>query len=129
MNREQLIKLRENLIKYLPEKTKEIEKLAQLFIHNPTMTRVVNISDRDKMDKLDYKKDREYVSTGHGAFGEPEGYFNTWIVTKYGKKISDSNDDYVVVDGDNGVIDGLRYIDLEKLQDEIVEKFRETIIQ
>ena len=70
-NRENILNLRKQLIKYCSETNlRDIEFLTEKLIDYPTMVEVV--TELDEVPNGYIKK--EYVSTGHGAFGEPEGY-------------------------------------------------------
>lgn len=69
--RENILNLRKQLIKYCSESLfKDIEFLTEKLLEFPTMVEVVT-----ELSEVPYPYiKREYVSTGHGAFGEPEGY-------------------------------------------------------
>jgi hypothetical protein len=73
-NREQIINLRRMMIKHNVNES-SIKTITEALINNPLMTSVV--TDLDEI-KNKYIK-REYVSTGHGAFGEPEGYTDFYV--------------------------------------------------
>lgn len=73
-DREQIINLRMAMIKY-GIKDSSIKTITESLIKYPKMVSVVT-----RLDEIKYKYvTREYVSTGHGAFGEPEGYTNTYV--------------------------------------------------
>jgi hypothetical protein len=69
--RENILNLRKKLIKYCSDTSnRDIEFLTDKLLDYPTMveavTELAEVSNQ-------YIKS-EYISTGHGAFGEPEGY-------------------------------------------------------
>lgn len=69
--RENIVNLRKQLIKYCSETNlRDIEFLTEKLIDYPTMVEVV--TELGEVPNGYIKT--EYVSTGHGAFGEPEGY-------------------------------------------------------
>jgi hypothetical protein len=69
--RENILNLRKQLIKYCSETNlRDIEFLTEKLIDYPTMVEVV--TELGEVPNGYIKT--EYVSTGHGAFGEPEGY-------------------------------------------------------
>jgi hypothetical protein len=70
-NREELLGLRQKAIKYLKDSyTEDIDFLTNILLEYPT----IHYCETDK-SKIDGKWIKsEYTSTGHGAFGEPEGY-------------------------------------------------------
>ena len=69
--RENILNLRKQLIKYCSETNlRDIEFLTEKLIDYPTMVEVV--TDLGEVPNGYIKT--EYISTGHGAFGEPEGY-------------------------------------------------------
>jgi hypothetical protein len=75
--REQIISLRKKLIKFLSESHSEkISKLTDILIEYPTIS-YCETAIKD-IDRKWFTQD--WTSTGHGAFGEPEGYSTTSIL-------------------------------------------------
>jgi hypothetical protein len=69
--RENILNLRKQLIKYCSETNlHDIEFITEKLLDHPSMVEV--ITELNEVPNQYIRKD--YVSTGHGAFGEPEGY-------------------------------------------------------
>lgn len=70
-NRENILNLRKKLIKFCSDTNySDIEFITERLLEYPTMIEVVT-----ELGEVPRKYiQTEYVSTGHGAFGEPEGY-------------------------------------------------------
>jgi hypothetical protein len=69
--RENILNLRKKLIRYCSDTNlSDIEFITERLIEYPTMAEVVT----ELIEVPRRYIQTEYVSTGHGAFGEPEGY-------------------------------------------------------
>lgn len=108
-SREQIITLRKMMIKYNIER--DLQKITNLLIDYPKMVNVV--TDLEEVSSKYVK--REYFSTGHGAFGEPEGYTNKYIC---GNPI-ENRKNIIFLDEDNIPIYADKRIDIESLIVEI----------
>jgi len=70
-NRENILNLRKKLIKFCSDTNhSDIEFITERLLEYPTMVEIVTELGEVPRRYID----TEYVSTGHGAFGEPEGY-------------------------------------------------------
>ena len=115
-SRKEIVNLRKLMIKYGVEKN--LGTITDMLIDYPEMVNVV--TDLDEISSRFIK--REYISTGHGAFGEPEGYTNEYVCGQPVERrrnmiLLNQNDEPIFAD---------KFVDLEKIIETTKEKHNQT---
>lgn len=116
ITRDQFNNLRKQLIKFCSDTHQDkILTIQELLIDYPEAVEVVkNYHNLNKGVKSDY------TSTGHGAFGEPEGYIDYFVCGKVvGWK------DAILIDKDENPVAVAKYINIEELIKLCEQKFAE----
>ena len=110
-SRSEIVNLRKLMIKYGVEKN--LVTITDMLIDYPEMVNVV--TDLDEIPS-GYVK-REHVSTGHGAFGEPEGYTNEYVC---GQRVERRRNMILLNDKDEPIFAN-KFVDIEKIIEYAIE--------
>jgi hypothetical protein len=115
-SRSEIVNLRKLMIKYSVEKN--LVTITDMLIDYPEMVNIV--TDLDEIPSGYIK--REHISTGHGAFGEPEGYTNEYVC---GQRVGRRCNMILLNDKDEPIF-AKNSIDLEKIIELTKEKHNQT---
>ncbi len=115
-SRKEIVNLRKLMIKYGVEENLVI--ITDMLIDYPEMINVV--TNLDEITPKFIK--REYISTGHGAFGESEGYTNEYVCGQPVERrrnmiLLNQNDEPIFAD---------KFVDIEKIIELTKEKHLES---